>query len=213
MGRALFALTVSTGTVSDPSCHLPGCADVPWLGQVPFQRAATPLGREEGCCQHLRAGRQQRAELCLLPQARRILFTGTGSLTEDMEKQLQANSIRIRVLEQENARLRSTLAKVKVAAEQGVLKVRLHPSQGELGDHGGEGWTCQRGAAYPKTTPRLLALSHILWGPVPRSRSPAEKALGSKRPWGILHDVPCSSAAACPACTGLSWDKAASRRA
>ncbi|NWX22144.1 CC157 protein, partial [Aegotheles bennettii] len=48
----------------------------------------------------------------------------TGSWTEDMEKQLQANSIRIHVLEQENVRLRAALAKVKVAAEQGVLKVR-----------------------------------------------------------------------------------------
>ncbi|NXO51316.1 CC157 protein, partial [Aramus guarauna] len=50
-------------------------------------------------------------------------FESTGSLTEDMEKQLQANSIRIGVLEQENARLRSALAKVKAAAEQGVLKL------------------------------------------------------------------------------------------
>ncbi|KAK1195076.1 CC157 protein, partial [Pygoscelis papua] len=49
-------------------------------------------------------------------------FESSGSLTEDMEKQLQANSIRISVLEQENARLRSALAKVKAAAEQGVLK-------------------------------------------------------------------------------------------
>ncbi|NXR04215.1 CC157 protein, partial [Sagittarius serpentarius] len=49
-------------------------------------------------------------------------FESTGSLTKDMEKQLQANSIRISVLEQENARLRSALAKVKAAAEQGVLK-------------------------------------------------------------------------------------------
>ncbi|NXE30056.1 CC157 protein, partial [Ardeotis kori] len=49
-------------------------------------------------------------------------FESSGSLTEDMEKQLQANGIRIDVLEQENARLRSALAKVKAAAEQGVLK-------------------------------------------------------------------------------------------
>lgn len=67
------------------------------------------------------------------------MFAGTGSLTQDMEKQLQANSIRIGVLEQENARLRSALAKVKAAAEQGVLKVRLHPSQGELGATGERG--------------------------------------------------------------------------
>ncbi|XP_074898023.1 coiled-coil domain-containing protein 157-like [Buteo buteo] len=50
-------------------------------------------------------------------------FESTGSLTMDMEKQLQANSIRISVLEQENVRLRSALAKVKAAAEQGVLKL------------------------------------------------------------------------------------------
>ncbi|XP_061865890.1 coiled-coil domain-containing protein 157 isoform X2 [Colius striatus] len=47
----------------------------------------------------------------------------TGNLTEDMEKQLQANSIRISALEQENTRLRSALAKVKAAAEQGTLQL------------------------------------------------------------------------------------------
>ncbi|XP_071672034.1 coiled-coil domain-containing protein 157 isoform X7 [Patagioenas fasciata] len=51
------------------------------------------------------------------------LRRGSGSVTEDMEKQLEANSIRIGVLEQENARLRSALAKVQVAAAQGVLKL------------------------------------------------------------------------------------------
>lgn len=40
-----------------------------------------------------------------------------------MEKQLQANHIRIGVLEQENMRLRAALAKVKAAAQQGVLQV------------------------------------------------------------------------------------------
>ncbi|XP_030316568.1 coiled-coil domain-containing protein 157 [Calypte anna] len=54
-------------------------------------------------------------------------FESTGSLTEDMEKQLQANSIRMDVLEQENARLRAALAKVKLAAEQGVLKLIPQP--------------------------------------------------------------------------------------
>ncbi|NXW58565.1 CC157 protein, partial [Eurystomus gularis] len=47
----------------------------------------------------------------------------TGSLSEDMEQQLQANHIRISILEQENARLSSALAKLKVAAEQGMLKL------------------------------------------------------------------------------------------
>lgn len=67
------------------------------------------------------------------PKAPLALSAGTGSLTEDMEKQLQANSMRIRVLEQENTKLSAALAKVKAAAEQGALKVRLHPSQGRAG--------------------------------------------------------------------------------
>ncbi|NXH26356.1 CC157 protein, partial [Myiagra hebetior] len=49
-------------------------------------------------------------------------FESSGNLTEDMESQLQANNIRIEVLERENAQLEALLAKVKVAAEQGVLK-------------------------------------------------------------------------------------------
>ncbi|NXU10191.1 CC157 protein, partial [Pardalotus punctatus] len=44
------------------------------------------------------------------------------NLTEDMESHLQANNIRIKVLERENAQLEALLAKVKAAAEQGVLK-------------------------------------------------------------------------------------------
>ncbi|NWT86374.1 CC157 protein, partial [Lanius ludovicianus] len=47
----------------------------------------------------------------------------SGNLTEDMKSQLEANNIRIEVLERENAQLEALLAKVKVAAEQGVLKL------------------------------------------------------------------------------------------
>ncbi|NXO06488.1 CC157 protein, partial [Oriolus oriolus] len=49
-------------------------------------------------------------------------FESSGNLTEDMERQLQANNIRIEVLERENAQLEALLAKVKAAAEQGMLK-------------------------------------------------------------------------------------------
>ncbi|NXB31958.1 CC157 protein, partial [Eulacestoma nigropectus] len=52
----------------------------------------------------------------------KMQFESSGNLTEDMESQLQANNIRIEVLERENAQLEALLAKVKVAAEQGVLK-------------------------------------------------------------------------------------------
>ncbi|NWY27691.1 CC157 protein, partial [Pheucticus melanocephalus] len=49
-------------------------------------------------------------------------FESSGNLTEDMKSQLQANKIRIEVLERENTQLEALLAKVKAAAEQGVLK-------------------------------------------------------------------------------------------
>ncbi|NWY92725.1 CC157 protein, partial [Loxia curvirostra] len=49
-------------------------------------------------------------------------FESSGNFTEDMKSQLQANKIRIEVLERENTQLEALLAKVKAAAEQGVLK-------------------------------------------------------------------------------------------
>ncbi|KAI6076416.1 Coiled-coil domain-containing protein 157 [Aix galericulata] len=54
-------------------------------------------------------------------------FESTGNVAEDMEKQLQANDIRIGVLEQENTRLRAALAKLKAAARQGVLQLVPQP--------------------------------------------------------------------------------------
>ncbi|TRZ20933.1 hypothetical protein HGM15179_006114 [Zosterops borbonicus] len=61
----------------------------------------------------------------------------SGNLTEDMERQLQANTLRIEVLQQENAQLQALLAKVKAAAEQGVLKVAQEwKQQGQHRDAG-----------------------------------------------------------------------------
>ncbi|XP_068557346.1 coiled-coil domain-containing protein 157 isoform X2 [Anas acuta] len=82
-------------------------------------------------------------------------FESTGNIAEDMEKQLQANDIRIGVLEQENTRLRAVLAKLKAAAQQGVLQLlylspaaavvpplswRWHPPRAEakIPEHGAE---------------------------------------------------------------------------
>ncbi|XP_056384642.1 coiled-coil domain-containing protein 157 isoform X2 [Hyla sarda] len=50
-------------------------------------------------------------------------FESSGDITEDMEKQLQANSIRISVLEEENAKLRVSLHKLGAKGKQGALKV------------------------------------------------------------------------------------------
>uniref|UniRef100_A0A452QQR3 Coiled-coil domain containing 157 n=1 Tax=Ursus americanus TaxID=9643 RepID=A0A452QQR3_URSAM len=47
----------------------------------------------------------------------------SGNVTDDMERQVQANDIRIRVLQEENGRLRSMLSKIREAAQQGSLKL------------------------------------------------------------------------------------------
>ncbi|ELR62392.1 Coiled-coil domain-containing protein 157 [Bos mutus] len=49
--------------------------------------------------------------------------TGSGNVTDDMERQVQANDIRIRVLQEENGRLRSMLSKIREVAQQGGLKL------------------------------------------------------------------------------------------
>lgn len=49
--------------------------------------------------------------------------TGSGNVTDDMEGQIQANNIRIRVLQEENGQLQSMLSKIRQVAEQGGLKV------------------------------------------------------------------------------------------
>ncbi|XP_051887757.1 coiled-coil domain-containing protein 157-like [Pristis pectinata] len=50
----------------------------------------------------------------------------TGDIALDMEKQLQANSIRINILEEENSRLRNTLTMLQKTTQQGVLKVKFN---------------------------------------------------------------------------------------
>ncbi|XP_045880240.1 coiled-coil domain-containing protein 157 [Meles meles] len=47
----------------------------------------------------------------------------SGNVTDDMERQVQANDIRIRVLQEENGRLQSMLSKIREVAQQGSLKL------------------------------------------------------------------------------------------
>ncbi|XP_061458373.1 coiled-coil domain-containing protein 157 isoform X2 [Rhineura floridana] len=55
-------------------------------------------------------------------------FESTGNVMEDICKQLQANNIRISILEEENSRLRAAVARVKEAAQQEGPKL-LPPTQ------------------------------------------------------------------------------------
>lgn len=57
-----------------------------------------------------------------------------------MERQVQANNIRIQVLQEENGRLQSMLSKIREVAQQGSLKVSSlapnlrGPALGDLGE-------------------------------------------------------------------------------
>ncbi|XP_042090765.1 coiled-coil domain-containing protein 157 isoform X5 [Ovis aries] len=73
---------------------------------------------------------------------------GSGNVTDDMERQVQANDIRIRVLQEENGRLRSMLSKIREVAQQGGLK--LIPED-QLWAPRGKGI---QGAEPPAQTPR-----------------------------------------------------------
>ncbi|XP_039188492.1 coiled-coil domain-containing protein 157 isoform X3 [Crotalus tigris] len=55
-------------------------------------------------------------------------FETSGNVMEDMGKQLQANNIRISILEEENARLRNAIGKMKEPAQQEMQKFVL-PTQ------------------------------------------------------------------------------------
>ncbi|KAM9330797.1 coiled-coil domain-containing protein 157 [Gastrophryne carolinensis] len=50
-------------------------------------------------------------------------FECSGDITEDMERQLQANSIRITILEEENAKLRASLQKLEEKSKQRPLQI------------------------------------------------------------------------------------------
>uniref|UniRef100_A0A8C5N1A3 Coiled-coil domain containing 157 n=1 Tax=Leptobrachium leishanense TaxID=445787 RepID=A0A8C5N1A3_9ANUR len=51
------------------------------------------------------------------------VIESTGDITEDMDKQLQANSIRINILEEENSKLRTSLSKLREKDQLGQLRL------------------------------------------------------------------------------------------
>ncbi|KAL1789998.1 coiled-coil domain-containing protein 157 isoform X2 [Sigmodon hispidus] len=58
-----------------------------------------------------------------LHQPMQAQIQSSGNVTYDMERQVQANDIRIRVLQDENRRLQSMLTKIQEVAQQGALKI------------------------------------------------------------------------------------------
>ncbi|KAF5929138.1 hypothetical protein HPG69_019158 [Diceros bicornis minor] len=70
--------------------------------------------------------RERERLLVAFPDLHRPIETqiqSSGNVTDDMERQVEANDIRIRVLQEENGRLRSMLSKIREVAQQGGLKL------------------------------------------------------------------------------------------
>ncbi|KAF6080699.1 coiled-coil domain containing 157 [Phyllostomus discolor] len=70
--------------------------------------------------------REQERLLVAFPDLHRPVeaqIQSSGNVTDDMERQVQANNIRIRVLQEENGRLQSMLSKIREVAQQGGLKL------------------------------------------------------------------------------------------
>ncbi|KAM7034333.1 coiled-coil domain-containing protein 157 [Acridotheres tristis] len=98
-------------------------------------------------------------------------FESSGNLTEDMESQLQANNIRIEVLERENAQLEALLAKVKAAAEQGVLKLVPQAQLGsQLRREASRQDTGRLNSGSSRTSPGMLGYTDKAWHRAPSSQ-------------------------------------------
>ncbi|XP_067861977.1 coiled-coil domain-containing protein 157-like isoform X2 [Heptranchias perlo] len=100
----------------------------------------------------------------------------TGDIALDMEKQLQANSLRINILEEENSRLRSTLTKLQETTQQGALKLipqmKLWSSSGLSEDE-------------PKPDGSAGRNGHNTVGMIRATRNPDvnTRPMSSQRPW------------------------------
>ncbi|XP_004843495.1 coiled-coil domain-containing protein 157 isoform X1 [Heterocephalus glaber] len=80
----------------------------------------------------------------------------SGNVTEDMKRQIQANDIRIHILQEENGRLQSMLSKIHEVAQQGGLK--LIP-QDQLWFPPGK--TAEPVAQAQRTSPRPLSRRYL----------------------------------------------------
>ncbi|XP_008140660.3 coiled-coil domain-containing protein 157 isoform X1 [Eptesicus fuscus] len=133
-----------------------------------LEQAATDLRLTvAGLERELEALRERERLLVAFPDLHRPAETqiqSSGNVVDDMERQVQANDIRIRVLQEENGRLQSMLSKIREVAQQGGLKLIpqdqlcARPSQGV------------QGAAPPVPAQRVSP------GPLGRWHSPGSRA-------------------------------------
>ncbi|KAG8521197.1 Coiled-coil domain-containing protein 157 [Galemys pyrenaicus] len=95
-----------------------------------------------------------------------LVSTGSGDITDDMERQVQANDIRIRVLQEENGRLQSMLAKIREVAQQGGLKLIPQDQLWALSSKGAQG--ASPPAPLPRASPGSPGRRYL-----PGSRTPS----------------------------------------
>lgn len=93
-------------------------------------------------------------------------FESSGDITEDMEKQLQANSIRISILEEENTKLRASLQKLEEKSKQGPLQIipqtrlwTLTPNREEMSPELQPAYNNSRSSSAKPPTPRLNSVT------------------------------------------------------
>ncbi|XP_012586258.1 PREDICTED: coiled-coil domain-containing protein 157 [Condylura cristata] len=83
----------------------------------------------------------------------------SGNITDDMERQVQANDIRIRVLQEENGRLQSMLTKIREVAQQGGLKLIPQDQLWAPSSKGTRGTSPP--ATFPRASPGSLGRRHL----------------------------------------------------
>lgn len=93
-------------------------------------------------------------------------FESSGDITEDMEKQLQANSIRISILEEENTKLRASLQKLEEKSKQGPLQIipqtrlwTLTPNREKMSPELQPAYNNSRSSSAKPPTPRLNSVT------------------------------------------------------
>ncbi|XP_050662674.1 coiled-coil domain-containing protein 157 isoform X13 [Macaca thibetana thibetana] len=116
--------------------------------------------------------------------------TDSGNVTDHMERQVQANDIRIQVLQEENGRLQSMLSKIREVAQQGGLK--LIP-QDRLWSPSSKG---TQGATQPvqaqSTSPGPLGRQHLPGSKTGRTLLGQPRASPPRQPCASPPRQPCS---------------------
>nr|XP_055107895.1 coiled-coil domain-containing protein 157 isoform X2 [Symphalangus syndactylus] len=117
--------------------------------------------------------------------------TDSGNVTDHMERQVQANDIRIRVLQEENGRLQSMLSKIREVAQQGGLKLIPQDRLWSPSSNGTQGTTLPVQAQ--STSPGPLGRQHLPSSRTDRTLLGQPSTSPPRRPCVSPPQQPCAS--------------------